>query len=395
MNIFKNVKILAGNNKLSDYSFKPFDKRIINFFALLSKNIQINKSAKNYTDVLSFAFFCRERNLINLKKNYPNSNIRKGLGISFHITPSNIPTNFAYSLIFGLLSGNCNIVKVPSRNFPQIDIICKEIKRTLSKFPKLRDHIKIIKYSRNEEFTKNISLISDARLIWGGNKTIEEAKSFKTKPNNRDLYFADKNSFCIINYDEYKKLTNNQIKLLALNFYNDTYLVDQNACSSPHVIFWLSKKKIENKVKEKFWMYLNDLIEKKYEFDFSASYFKYDRSIDDYLSKKNIKITNNSNIYRVQFSTDDIKSLDTMKAKWGYFYETNINNIKELFKYSNDSTQTLSYYGFEQEYLKDLLLKSTYKGIDRAVKIGQTLNISLFWDGYDIISNLTKVRDVS
>ena len=142
-------------------------------------------------------------------------------------------------------------------------------------------------------------------------------------------------------------------------------------------------------------MYLNDLIEKKYEFDFSASYFKYDRSIDDYLSKKNIKITNNSNIYRVQFSTDDIKSLDTMKAKWGYFYETNINNIKELFKYSNDSTQTLSYYGFEQEYLKDLLLKSTYKGIDRAVKIGQTLNISLFWDGYDIISNLTKVRDVS
>ena len=26
-------------------------------------------------------------------------------------------------------------------------------------------------------------------------------------------------------------------------------------------------------------MYLNDLIEKKYEFDFSASYFKYDRSM--------------------------------------------------------------------------------------------------------------------
>ena len=194
--------------------------------------------------------FLSSRNLINLKRNFSNSNIRKGLGISFHITPSNIPTNFAYSLIFGLLSGNCNIVKVPSRSFPQIDIICKEIKRTLSKFPKLRDHIKIIKYSRNDEFTKNISLISDARLIWGGNKTIEEAKSLKTKPNNRDLYFADKNSFCIINYDEYKKLKINQIKLLALNFYNDTYLVDQNACSSPHVIFWLGKKKLRIKLRK-------------------------------------------------------------------------------------------------------------------------------------------------
>ena len=132
MNIFKNVKILAGNDRLNNYSFKPFDKRILNFIALLSKNIQINKLAKDYTDVLSFAFFCRERNLIALEKNYSNLKIRKGLGISFHITPANIPTNFAYSLIFGLLSGNCNIVKVPSKNFPQIEIICKEINRTFS-----------------------------------------------------------------------------------------------------------------------------------------------------------------------------------------------------------------------------------------------------------------------
>ena len=33
----------------------------------------------------------------------------------FHITPSNIPTNFAYSFIFGLLTGNSNIVKVPTK----------------------------------------------------------------------------------------------------------------------------------------------------------------------------------------------------------------------------------------------------------------------------------------
>ena len=49
-----------------------------------------------------------------------NLNNKLGLGLAFHITPSNIPTNFAYSLIFGLLSGNSNVVKVPSRNFTQI-----------------------------------------------------------------------------------------------------------------------------------------------------------------------------------------------------------------------------------------------------------------------------------
>ena len=262
MDIFKKAKILVGTNQIDNLTLQPFDIRVINFLSKLSKNILNNSSTKKFTDVVTFAFFCREKNLFNLSKNYNDLNIRKGLGLSFHITPSNIPTNFAYSLVFGLLSGNSNIVRVPSKDFPQIKLISNEIKKTLKKFPKLKDFIKIIRYSKNEDFTKNISLISDARLVWGGNKTIKEAKTFATKPNNRDLYFADKNSFCVINYDKFKELENNEIKLLASNFYNDTYLVDQNACSSPHVIFWLSKKKIEKKIKDQFWLNVNDLVKK-------------------------------------------------------------------------------------------------------------------------------------
>ena len=58
---------------------------------------------------------------LNLKCDMrPNNNeLRLGVGLAFHITPSNMPTNFAYSLLFGLLSGNSNIIKVPSRKFPE------------------------------------------------------------------------------------------------------------------------------------------------------------------------------------------------------------------------------------------------------------------------------------
>ena len=45
----------------------------------------------------------------------------------FHVCPSNVPTNFIYSFFFGLLSGNSNIVKVPSKNFSEKDIIHKYI----------------------------------------------------------------------------------------------------------------------------------------------------------------------------------------------------------------------------------------------------------------------------
>ena len=78
------------------------------------------------------------------------------MGLLFHITPSNIPTNFAYSLIFGLLSGNKNIIKVPSKIFPQVDIICSAINKALKKFNSLKNFIKIVRYSDNENFTKKI-----------------------------------------------------------------------------------------------------------------------------------------------------------------------------------------------------------------------------------------------
>ena len=48
-----------------------------------------------------------------------------GWGTLLHITPSNIPINFAYSFVMGLLSGNSNIVRLPSRLYPQIDLLLK------------------------------------------------------------------------------------------------------------------------------------------------------------------------------------------------------------------------------------------------------------------------------
>jgi len=77
------------------------------------------------------------------------------LGLVFHITPSNIPTNFAYSLLFGLLTGNTNVVKVPSKKFKQIDIVCDVINKTLKKkkFINLKKKIIILRYLKNNKFT--------------------------------------------------------------------------------------------------------------------------------------------------------------------------------------------------------------------------------------------------
>ena len=206
-----NINYLVGNKIFTREAYKPFDENICSFLNELSKLLMSSRISNEYSDVKTFAFFCRKKNILNLKENYSNLNTRKGLGLLFHITPSNIPTNFAYSLIFGLLSGNMNIVKVPSKDFPQIEMICKAINITIKKFKSLRNLIKIIRYSENENFTKKISSICDGRLIWGGNKTINKIREYPLKEISRDLSFADRNSFCVLNADEFRKLNKDRI----------------------------------------------------------------------------------------------------------------------------------------------------------------------------------------
>jgi hypothetical protein len=94
----------------------------------------------------------------------------------------------------------------------------------------------------------------------------------------------------------------------------------------------------------------------------------------------------------------EIKNLKTdnhqMRGKWGLFFEfysKNLSNIKNII---NNKYQTLTYYGVNKEELKKFLFKNNLKGIDRIVPVGQSLDISLNWDGYEIISSLTRTIEV-
>ena len=60
----------------------------------------------------------------------------------------------------------------------------------------------------------------------------------------------------------------------------------------------------------------------------------------------------------------------------------------------NNKYQTLTYFGFKKEILKNFVLKNNLKGIDRIVPIGQSLDISLLWDGYDVLNILSRGIDI-
>ena len=388
-----NLKILAGSTKINKVALNPLDKNVCEFLNFFSQKLISNKEARKYSDLIALSFWCSKKNINKLKERFSFNEKRLGRGLIFHVTPSNVPTNFFYSLIFGILSGNSNIVKVPSNDFPQIDLICKILNEILKikKFNYFKNYICIVKYKDEKlnDSTKILSENCDLRVIWGGDNTINQLREYKILPHANDITFGDKYSLSIINSKIFDKISKKKLSSLIKNFYNDTYLVDQNACSSPHLILWHGKK--SKSAKLKFWNELNKKILKDYQLPMNAITEKYNKYCID-LTKKYIK---RGHIFSQSLYTIELNKLyldlESLRGKWGYFYEINIDNIDEMTNYITKKFQTLTYFGFNKKFFEKYIKNNKPLGIDRIVPIGKGLNIGLFWDGYDVIKTLSRV----
>ena len=54
---------------------------------------------------------------------------------------------------------------------------------------------------------------------------------------------------------------------LCERFFNDTFLVDQNACSSPNILFWAIDAKMLTHAKTRFWTAFAMHLDKKYQIE--------------------------------------------------------------------------------------------------------------------------------
>ena len=104
----------------------------------------------------------------------------------------------------------------------------------------------------------------------------------------------------ILNSSEIIKLNDSSLTVLCKNFYNDSYLMDQNACSSPNIIFWKGKKiPLGQKI---FWNKVYEIAKKNYKLDMFAAVDKYANTLR-ISSNKKIKINNYENILiRIQLN---------------------------------------------------------------------------------------------
>ncbi|GHV45749.1 hypothetical protein AGMMS49546_32360 [Spirochaetia bacterium] len=384
-----NIKYFVGSELINNQPMCPFNDIICDFVADFSERLRNSSVAKRYPDIIALAFWARKGNILKLKEKYSNFSDRLGRGLVFHIAPSNIPVNFAFSYLFSLLAGNANIVRVPSKPFPQVSILCDVFIEALENFPKIKAMTAFIGYPVDNKITEAFCEMADARIVWGGDQTVENIRQLKTKPRCVDVVFPDRYSFAIINGKSVDEVPEQELQRLAGFFYNDTYLMDQNACSSPQIIFWQDAK---TKAKERFWNAVVDIAREKYDLQPAISIDKYVQSCKDAIEYDSLDIIRDGNIlYRIGFSSLPEVNLTALRGKGGYFYEYDLDSLDEFIPYINEKYQTVTYYGIEPNVIKDFVLKNRLCGIDRVVPIGSAMDIGLIWDGYDLINMLSRV----
>lgn len=378
----------------------PFADNVIEFLNALSGAILKDLESRLYPDAITFAFFCRKGNLLKLKDEYTGDSVlRMGRGLLFHIAPSNVPINFGYSLVAGLLAGNNNIVRVSSKQFPQVDLIIKHLHALLAsgEYNEVANRIALVRYDRTSDANEMFSAMCNVRVIWGGDSTIATLRQNAIPPRAFDVCFADRYSIAALNPDAIMAASDAEMKKLAEAFYNDTYLFDQNACSAPHTIFWVTNDNANDNVsiaKEKFWTAVHEHVAAKYQLqavmsvDKLTAFYRQAACMDVRKEEMPDNVVVRTELKELP------KNIEDYRCACGYFSEKTISNLDDIASIVSIKYQSLGYYGFAKEELRDFVIRNRIQGLDRIVPIGETTAFSLTWDGYNLIDTFTRIPSI-
>lgn len=383
-----NVEYLIGREEIETAPMPVYSEDAMSFCTELSKALLSSPISRAYPDLSALAFWCRRANLQKLKERCPEAEYRLGRGLCFHVTPGNIPVNFAFSWLFGLLSGCANIVRLSSRRFPQTEPLCDAIRVTLCKFPELEKRTAFIRYEADDETTAYFCAMADARLIWGGDATIAAVKGQNAKPRCVDVCFADRWSLCLLDGAALEAADEKTLARLAEDFYNDTWLMDQNACSSPQLILWRNDTPA---ARERFWRAAEETARGRYALQAAVAVDKYTHLFEDALDGVPVKETvrEGNLLYRVELSVLP-KDLTALRGRGGYFYEYSLKTLDELAPRVTEKFQTLTCFGTEPEELRRFVIANRLRGIDRIVPVGKAMDIGMVWDGFDLARTLSR-----
>lgn len=392
------VRVIAGCT-LADMQCKalePYAPEVVDFLTRWSKRLFARPDIRSYPDAASFAYWCRPANLAKLQRELGHDSFRLGRGLALHIAPANVPVNFAYSFAFGLLAGNANIVRVPESLPAQAGALCATANELLSRaeFGRIASMNTLISYPREDAITQRLSTVADVRLLWGGDLTIQYLRRMPASPRCVDIAFADRYSLCLMSAPAVLSANSQTLQSLSVGFYNDVFLLDQNACSSPHLVLWQGSGQEVEAAQKRFWDIMQKLLASKERLPGIHAVDKYNHLCRTAIQLEGVKVTPTSDNRVIRVFLDELpKNIAEHRGRYGFFFESVDNDFAQLSRIVDARYQTLTCFGVDTRELAQMVLAKRLPGIDRIVPVGKALDIGVIWDGYDLIRTMSRIID--
>jgi hypothetical protein len=380
------------------YSLTPFNPLILDFCSTLSTALFQHNTNASYPEFSALAFWLREKHLQQLKSTFINQHsskkklLRVPYGLAFHLPPGSIEVMLVYSWICSLLVGNGNILRLPQTETPRILLLLQIIDEALSdeRFLLIRMTTLFVRYGHIDTITAWISARANVRITWGSDATVNKIKSIPLSAHAKDIAFPDRFSFAAIEVQNYLQASQEIRQHAVQRFFNDVFLFDQSACSSPRILFWVGDADLVKQASDDFYTRLQDIIEqRKYTLSLGAILLKQNYLYDKILSIPIESVTLLSNELCVIALNNTHESCRGHCGQ-GLLYHIAITKLDDLLDFVTSKDQTLSYYGFSDNELLKLARQLNGRGISRIVPFGQALHFDAVWDGIDLLHELSQ-----
>ncbi len=395
-NIATRMSVLVGSHSIiSNKPVEIFDQLRVEFLADLSRYLFSDSRIKAMPDIAAFAYWCRHANLKRLcDQCISDAEFRMGLGLSFHVCPSNVPVNFAFSMAFGLLAGNTCVVRLPSKESETVNIIVEVIAEILKnkEYLELSNALTLVRFNRDDEVNRFWMSVADGRVVWGGDVTVSTMRMYPSRPRSREVAFPDRYSFCVLEPNAVLSMNDMEFERFCKDLFNDIYLMDQAACSSPQLLAWVGGQDQAEKAQLKLWPALVNQARDKYQLLPVQVMDKFVQLCRHAIENSQIQhIYRHENfLYRLELDGVSMDQ-DQTRGYFGTIHEVIVPSLDLLAPIVNERYQTLTFFGLEKAQIRNIISQHGLRGIDRAVPVGRALDMDIVWDGYDIVRSLSRL----
>lgn len=363
---------------------RPFAEETRDFLKAFSKTLVKQKTP----ELVALGYWLRESQIKRWNKEFQKSgnesSLLEPLGAVLHFTPANVDTMFVYSWVCSLMLGNINVLRLSN----QASEVKQQLLDIINEFYQDANYRAIaarncfIYYPHSNWNTSSLSQLAAARILWGGDEAVMNIRSVPANPRTRDIGFADRYSVCLINGDNLS--SDSQIQEVADAIWKDTSPYSQMACSSPKVLFWSG----ETKNQQALLVALNNLaLASHRELNQATNHLVVTQLLQAQGLAGNLVFSDAVTAVHIPKVSNSLFDVHTGNA---LFYVKQVDSLNQVLNELDSKCQTLSYWGIDKQVLIKHLSERPINPIDRVVPVGQSLDFSPVWDGYDLMHQLCR-----